>query len=146
MSNNDIGTTIEAVLALPATFDATGFAALTFVKINGLVSIGEMGDDHASIPVPDLETGRSKTMKGELTGTTSPLVFREIKNDAGQSLAKTITASRDECSFKITEPNGDVYYLAGVAMSYKRSERSVSSYAGFSFQITNNYDLVEVAA
>ena len=143
MSNNDIGTTIEAVQALPATFDVAGYEALTFVKVNGLVSIGELGDDHAGIAVPDLETGRSKTVKGELTGTTSPITFRQVDADTGQALMKTICAGRAESSFKITEPNGDIYYVSGVGMSYKRMERSVSSYAGFSCQITNNYDVVE---
>jgi hypothetical protein len=142
MSTTDIGTTIAISTGIPATFDEAGYEAMTWTPVPGLVSIGEVGDDHASIQVPDLETGRSKTLKGELTGTTTPLAFREIAGNAGQAAMKAACATRGEYSFRIAEPDGAERYLSGVAMSYKRNARNNTSYAGFTCSITNNYDEV----
>ncbi|MCC0013871.1 MAG: hypothetical protein H6881_08335 [Rhodobiaceae bacterium] len=147
MSTADIGTKFYIADGLPATFDQTGYEALTWVQVKGLVSIGEFGDDHAPISVPDLETGRSKTIKGEKTGTNSAVAFREIVADAGQGdMDDAAAAATGEYSFKIVDPSGAVVYASGVVMSPKRSERSASSYAGLSYVITNNYDVVKVAA
>ncbi len=150
MSTSDIGTTIEIASGVPATIDAAGYAALTYVKAEGLVSVGSIGDSHASINVPDLETGRTGTKKGAVTGTATPVVFRDIlvagTRDQGQTNFKEAAKSRDEYSFKVTDPDGAIDYVSGVVMNHNRNERTDSSYAGFSVDITNNYEPVEVAA
>lgn len=147
MSTNDIGTTLAIATGIPATNDEAGFEALTWAAIGGLVSVGEIGDEHETINVPDLTTGRIRVMKGAAVGTSVSIALREIVGNAGQAAAKAAAeALGAEYSFRITEPGGAVQYIAGVAHSWKRTERSTGSYAGFTFAVTTNYTTVEVAA
>jgi hypothetical protein len=143
MSTNDIGTTIAIATGLPATFDEAGYEALTWVNVAGLQSVGEVGDEHETISVPDLTLGRIRQIKGAATGTTIPVALREVPSDAGQTAAEAAAkAAGGEYSFRIGEPGGKEQYVSGVAMSWKRNERSTGSYAGFTFSVTTNYPTV----
>lgn len=143
MSTNDIGTTFAIATGVPATFDEAGYEAMTWVNIGGLVSIGEVGDDHETISVPDLTLGRIRTIKGAATGTTIPVALREVLADAGQTAAQTAAkAAGGEYSFRVGEPGTVEQYFSGVCMSWKRTERSTGSYAGFTFSVTTNYPTV----
>jgi hypothetical protein len=143
MSTNDIGTTLAIATGLPATFDEAGYEAMTWVNIAGLVSIGEVGDDHETISVPDLTLGRIRTIKGAATGTTIAIALREVLLDAGQAAAEVAAkAAGGEYSFRVGEPAGKEQYFSGVCMSWKRTERSTGSYAGFTFSVTTNYPTV----
>lgn len=151
MSNTDIGTTIAIAPGVPATFDGAGFAALTWVNIVGLVSIGELGDDNETVSVPDLTAGRIRTLKGAATGTTVAIALRAPLSGeivTGQTDAKAAATANDssEYSFRITDADGNIEYVAGVAMSWKRTERSTSSYEGYTFSVAANYPVVYVAA
>ena len=151
MSNTDIGTTIAIATGVPATFDEAGYEAMSFVNIVGLVSIGELGDEHESISVPDLTAGRIRTLKGAATGTTVAIALRAPLSGevvTGQTNAKTAATANggQEHSFRILDASGNAEYVSGVAMSWKRSERSTSSYEGYSFSLTANYPVVYVAA
>jgi hypothetical protein len=143
MSTNDIGTTLAIATGIPATFDEAGYEAMTWVNIGGLVSIGEVGDEHETITVPDLTLGRIRTIKGAAVGTTIPVALREVLSDAGQTAAQAAAkGAGGEYSFRISEPGGTEQYVSGVAMSWKRTERSTGSYAGFTFSVTTNYPTV----
>ncbi len=145
MSTNDIGTTIAIATGAPATIDQAGFEALTFVAVNGLVSVGEVGDDQETITIPDVTAGRNRTIKGVKTGTTIAIALREVPADAGQAAAKTASdALGGEHSLRITEPGGTIQYIAGPVTGWKRNERSTTSYAGFTYNITTNYADVSV--
>lgn len=143
MSTNDIGTTLAIATGVPATFDEAGYEALTWVNIAGLVSIGEVGDDHETISVPDLTLGRIRTIKGAAVGTTIAIALREVPLDAGQVAAEAAAkAAGGEYSFRVSEPAGKEQYFSGMTGSWKRTERSTGSYAGFTFQATTNYPTV----
>lgn len=149
MSTADIGTTLHIATGVPATFDKAGYEALTWVKVGGIQSIGQIGETNATIEVPDLETGRTQIKKGAGTGTTIDITIREIAADAGQVALKAACATdeRAEFSFKASEPDGGpVEYWSGVAMSFTRTERSTTSYAGFTAQTVNNYGSVNATA
>jgi len=143
MSINDIGTTLAIATGLPATFDETGYEALTWVVIGGLVSIGEVGDDHETISIPDLTAGRIRTIKGAATGTTIQVSLFEVPSDAGQAAAELAAKGPGgEYSFRVSDVAGADQYFSGVAMSWKRTERSTGSYAGYTFSVTTNYATV----
>lgn len=148
MSINDIGATIYVATALPATNDASGFEALTWVKVNGVQSIGELGIAHEGIDVPDLQTGFTSQVKGAASGLDATLVFRTVASDTGQDNLKTAAESdAGTASIKIGYGTGTsqalqtgdaVTYVQGIAHSYRRRERSITSHAGFSVVFRNN--------
>ena len=145
---NDIGKTIYVATAAPATNDAAGFEALTWVKVNGIQSIGDRGIAHAGIDVPDLQTGFTSQVKGAGSGVDTSLVFRTVASDTGQGNLKTAAESDDGVlSVKIGEGSGTaqalvtgdpVEYAAGIVHSYRPREASVTSHKGFSVVFRNN--------
>lgn len=147
MSTNDIGTKLFIATGLPVAFTEASYKLLTWVEIKGLVSIGEFGDDHETISVPDLTGGRNKIIKGAKAGATCPVAVREIilatVVDPGQVAALAASLSRSEYSFKQQDADTTrIIFSSGVLMSWKRTERSLSSYAGFTFSLTTNYDSI----
>jgi len=151
MSINHIGTKIAIATGVPATFDDTGFGAMTWVEdAEGTVTIGAVGDTHETITVPDITTGRNMTLKGAVTGDTINVAIsrkRQADNSRleGQAAMKAAAqASGGEYSFKVTETDGTIQYFAGNVMNWKETERSSTSYAGNTFDVTINYDVVDV--
>lgn len=139
MSTSDIGTLLAIATGLPATANEAGYEALTWVNVAGLQSVGQIGDAHAVINVPDLATGRSEKLKGEVTGAAVPVVLREVAADAGQAAVLAACASTSgSYSWRISEPGTAEQYISGPAHSWLRNERSVTSYAGFTFTIEQN--------
>lgn len=90
MSQSNIGKSIYVATALPATNNEAGFDALTWVKVNGLQSIGSLGVTHANIDVPDLETGFTAGVKGAGTGNDVAMTFRNVASDTGQGNVRTL--------------------------------------------------------
>lgn len=147
MTTNDIGWAVYVDDDLPATNNDAGFEALTWVRVNGVQSIGEFGFVHAGIDVEDLGSGFTQQVKGMGSGMETPMVFREVAGDTGQTNMKTIADSQEGlCSIKLvkqgnaaTPATGDpVFYAQGIAHSYKFREKSGSSHSGFSVVFRNN--------
>ncbi|MDZ7904599.1 MAG: hypothetical protein U5N55_01535 [Cypionkella sp.] len=146
MSKNDLGTIVAIATGLPSTFDESGYEAMTWVNIAGLQSIGEVGDEHETISVPDLTGKRIRTIKGAAIGATIPIALYEVDSDAGQAAAELAAKGSDgEYSFRVSGPGTKKQYFSGVCMSWKRTERSTGSYAGYTFSVTTNYATVMVA-
>lgn len=153
MSVNHIGTTLAIATGRPATNDAAGFAALTWVQAaEGIVSIGAIGDTNETITVPDITTGRNMTLKGAVTGDTVSVAMSRKRQASGALQAAqaafkaAATSMGGEYSLRIVEPGagGVTQYIAGVPMNWKETERSTSSYAGFTFDFAINYAPVDV--
>jgi len=148
MSTNDIGWTVYIDDAHPATNNAAGFEALTWVKVNGIQSIGERGIAHNGIDVPDLQTGFTMQVKGAASGVDTTLVFREVAGDTGQGNLKTAAENEDGIlSVKLVLGTGaaqapvtgdKVHYAQGIVHSYRPREKTDSSHAGFSVVFRNN--------
>jgi len=147
MSNNtDLMKTLFIATGLPATYDETGYEALTWAQVKGVVDIGEIGGGHATIEVPDLETGRNLSKKGAVTGSSVPVTMREIAADAGQVALKaacqSMAAVDDEYSFYTVDVAGVKEFWAGTPHSWKRRASSMTSYAGFTCTIEMDTETV----
>lgn len=153
MTRSHIGKTIYVAAALPATNTAAGFDALTWVKVNGLQSVGSLGVSHAAIDVPDLETGFNGRLKGAASGNDVDAAFRAIDGDAGQASVETLaTGPSGECSIKIVRGSGasnapvlgdPVEYAQGYLHSYVDIEKSDSTHEGFTVKFQQNAHTVK---
>lgn len=147
-TKNNIGKTLYISAALPATNDATGFAALTWTKVNGVQSLPQLGVAGANIDVPDLQTGFTSGVKGAMSGNESTATFRKVLSDTGQALAKTTANSAEGiCSVKIVRgtaanqapQTGDlVQYAQGYLNSYLEIQGDTSTHEGFSTAFKQN--------
>lgn len=154
MTANLIGTTIWGAAAVPATNDAAGFEALTWVQIKGLQTAPVLGVSHANTDIPDLQSGFTKGAKGAGTGDDSEATFRKVAGDPGQALIET--AANDPqgiFSVKIVKRGsgadnmpaaGDaVEYAQGYTHSFKDNQATDSNHEGFSVNFKQNDSTVK---
>lgn len=144
-------TSIKKRLFISATPAATktlvGYTALTWVQVKGIVTLGQLGFNHATIEAPDLETGIITTLKGARTGTGASMAFRAIAGDTGQAAIATANNAETEVSIQIVAPRGTTSdYWTGVIHSLVDNEASVTSYEGATFTFVPNYAVVRGAS
>lgn len=150
MTGSHIGKTIYVAEALPATNNKAGFEALTWVKVNGVQTLPQLGVSHNNIDVPDLQTGFTKGIKGAGAGNDSTITFRMVAADAGQADIRGLANAGGTAgagSIKIVKGSGPmqapatgdpVQYAQGYFHSYLEIQGDDSSHEGFSVNFKQN--------
>jgi hypothetical protein len=143
-----IGKTIFLAMAAPATNTSGGFEALTWVKVNGLQVLPQLGVSHSNIDVPDLQTGFTLGIKGAGAGMDSQMSFRIVSGDQGQTNLKLVADSASGvCSVKIVRGTGalqapalgdETQYATGYAHSYQEVQGTDSAHEGFTVNFKQN--------
>ncbi len=113
------GTTISIVGGDPATFDATGFAALVWVPIGKITNAGEFGKTFQLITNNYLSQRGDEKRKGTFNDGQLNLDV-DIKTDLGQAACETALDSDDDHNFKIAFKNGLTYYVRGQVVSFSK--------------------------
>ncbi|MCT4369116.1 hypothetical protein CLG85_001660 [Yangia mangrovi] len=153
MSDSHIGATLYISTTLPATNNAAGFEALTWVQVNGLIQEPQLGKTDAMIDVPNLTTGFTKAVKGAGTGMDSQAQFEDVASDAGQTaLIAAAQSYPGACAVKVGYGTGTdnalqsgdpVVYAQGIAHSHQRNQGTTTSYKGFQVGFRQNATAVE---
>ncbi|MBR9841434.1 MAG: hypothetical protein GYB50_26810 [Rhodobacteraceae bacterium] len=153
MSDSHIGATLYISTTLPATNDAAGFEALTWLQVNGLIQEPQLGKTDAMIDVPSLTTGFTTAVKGAGTGMDTQAQFSDVASDAGQAaLIAAAKAYPGSLAVKVGYGTGtanalqtgdDVVYAQGIAHSHQRNQGTTTSYKGFQVGFRQNAVAVE---
>lgn len=134
----------------PATNDAAGFEALTWVRVAHPVTGPSFGLTHANIDVPNLETGFTLGAKGAGSGTDSTMSFATVADDQGQADLKTLGEAGGASGYgsvkiaRIATANAEpasgaaVQYATGYFHSYTENAADTTSYEGFSVNFKQN--------
>jgi hypothetical protein len=140
------GTTIGIVAAAPATYDETGYEALTFVTIGEVTDLGEFGRSYNLVTHNPIDTRSTRKYKGSYNEGSMALTLGLDTDDAGQILAKAASLSDSDYSFAVTTQNGDKYYFRAQCMSFMVNLGSVDSItsANITLEITSNDDGVGI--
>lgn len=148
MTKSHIGKSIYFATAAPATHDDTGFEALSWVKVNGVQQLPQLGVSHADIDVPDLESGITNRLKGAGTGQQSQMTFRKVASDTGQGNLQTAAEGHPGTgSVKIILATGTggipatgdvVQYATGYVKDFVEVQGTETSHEGFSVQFQQN--------
>lgn len=147
MTQTSIKKRVYISTTLPASQTLAGYTALTWTKIGGIFTVGQLGFNHATIEAPDLETGITKTLKGARSGTGAQIAFREITGDAGQAAVNAANEGELEVAIQVVDPDGTTSdYWTGVIHSLLDNEASVTSYEGGTFTFVPNYARVRGAS
>lgn len=125
--HSSAGTSLKVSAATPATFDATGYNALTFTTVGEVVDLGEFGREYNLITHNPIATRGTQKLKGSFNEGSISLQLGLDTDDAGQVLLKAAVASDSNYSFLVTTQNGDKYYFQAKAMSFKTGVGSVDS-------------------
>lgn len=117
-STTAAGTAIGISAATPATFDAAGYAALTFTEIGNVEKLGPIGPTFAKVEFKPLK-GPTKKFKGSVDyGSLNPSLAHD-DSDAGQTLLRTAANNLTTLySFKVTYPDNAIRYFQGRVFGY----------------------------
>ena len=113
-STTAAGSTLAICAAAPATKDAAGFGALTFIEIGGVEKIGAFGASFEKVEFQPLK-GPKEKYKGPVDyGALQPSV-RLDSADAGQTLLQTSSDDESQTlySFRVTLPDGAKRFFQG---------------------------------
>lgn len=138
-----VGATLGVVAATPATEDAAGFGALTYVAVGKLISIGETGDEAEDVTVP-LLAGRTLHLNGAKDGGARDFAYQYELTDPGQVILRAQNNGQTTVSFKITDPDGKIEYFHGLVANLKMAERTSSAYKGQKGQLRVNSAVITV--
>lgn len=113
------GSTIALSAGVPATFDGSGYAALTYTVLGEVTDLGEFGREYALITHNPIGNRGTVKKKGSFNEGQMTLQLALDTDDAGQILAKAAALSDNPYAVKITLAQGDVYYVRVLVMSFK---------------------------
>ena len=120
------GALLSISSTLPATYDATGFTALTFVPIHEISDMGELGIEFKEVNHMSLDTRSTTKRRGSWDAGTMQLVLGRVVTDAGQ--AALIAALNNDASsaFSVYFPQTSTHiYFTAQVLSYKTKVGSV---------------------
>lgn len=134
------GTLLKISAGTPATYDSTGYAALTYTTIGEVTDLGEFGRQYNVIKHNPIATRGTAKRKGSFDEGTLNIKVALDTDDAGQILAKAAAASDNNYSIQIVAQGGDKYYMQAQVTSFKTIFGSVDNMksASIDLEITTN--------
>ncbi len=134
------GSTLKISASSPATYDVTGYAALTYTTVGEVTNLGEFGREYALVTFTSVGTRGTIKKKGSFNEGTIDLQLGLDTDDAGQVIVKAASLSDNNHSFEVTTQNGDKYYFQAQVMSFKVGVASVDDItsASVSLELTTN--------
>jgi hypothetical protein len=120
---SSVGTLVSVSTNAPATYNSTGFAALTWSACGELAELPSYGAEAALATHTPLATGIVAKRRGSLNYGSVALTMAVSDADAGQVIlqaAAEAAAGADALvSVKVVLVNGEIQYFTSQVMSYK---------------------------
>lgn len=120
---SSVGTIVSVSSTAPATYDATGFAALTWSACGELADLPAFGAEAALATHTPLKTGIVAKRRGSLNYGSVTLTMALSEVDTGQAILQTkgsaAAGQSASVSCKVALVNGDIQYFTAQVMSYK---------------------------
>lgn len=140
------GTTIAISATQPATFDAAGYAALTYTEIAEVSNLGEFGRVYNEVTFNPLATRQTVKRKGSFNEGNMSMELARDPEDAGQSILITAVNSDLSPSFLVTSQDGTKFYFTAQVMSYTANVGTVDNIFMSAAALSLDNPVVEVAA
>lgn len=118
-TQSSAGAVLKVSASTPATFDGTGYAALSFTTVGEITNFGEFGRVYQLIKHNPVATRGTQKKKGSYDEGSMALQMALDTDDAGQILMKAAVNSDSAYSFLVQMQNGDKYYMQGLVMDFK---------------------------
>ena len=120
---SSVGTIVSVSSTAPATYDATGFAALTWSQCGELADLPAFGSEAALATHTPLKTGIVAKRRGSLNYGSVTLTMALSDADTGQAILQTkgsaAAGASASVSVKVALVNGDIQYFTAQVMSFK---------------------------
>lgn len=138
------GTTIGISAALPATYDQTAFAALTYTEIGEVSDLGEFGREYNVVKFNPLKDRRTVKRKGSFDDGTVQVQLAKAATDAGQILLKSAVNSDASHSVKIVLQDGTTFYFTAQVSSSTVNVGNVDQITSSTFKLEIDNDIIEI--
>ena len=144
---------ISTTSTAPATYDSTGYAALTYSEIGSIESISGFGDESTEVTFDELGDGRTKKLKGQRNSGNMELMMGLDDEDAGQGYVRTAEANNttNDWHFKVEVPNSlgvanAIRYFSGKVMSVRETYDTANNVIKLNTTVGINTPIVVVDA
>lgn len=121
------GVLISVSVATPATFDAAGYAALTYTNIGEITDGGSHGRVYAVVSHKPIGNRAEQKFKGSFNEGQKTIQVGIDDDEPGQLIVKAGVKSDANYSFKVTYQGGSVDYFQAKVMSFVKATGSVDS-------------------
>ena len=121
------GSTFKVSATAPATYDVSGYAALTWTAVGEITDLGEFGREYTLVTHNPINTRITQKFKGSYNEGKMSLKLGLDTDDAGQVLMKAGSTSDAARFFEVTDQKGDKYYFPAMVMTWKVGLASVDS-------------------
>lgn len=118
-TQSSAGSVLKITASTPATFDASGYNALSFTTVGEITNFGEFGRAYQLIRHNPVASRGTQKKKGSYDEGSMALQMALDTDDAGQVLMKAARDSDNAYSFLVQTQNGDKYYFQGLVMDFK---------------------------
>lgn len=136
------GTTLHVAAAAPATYDAAGFAALTWVKVGEIVDLGSYGKKYNLVTHNPIDDRKTVKRAGSYNNGTMSVKMARVPANAGQTIL--VDNQGEIISVKITLQDATVNYFQAVVMGYATEIGSVDTITSATVDLEVTEDVVEV--
>lgn len=140
------GTKLLISAAIAATYNATGFAALTWTEIGEVSEMGEFGRQYNLVTFNTLGDRRTVKRKGSYNDGTIACQMARVPDDAGQAILTTAVDDDDSYSVKIILQDGTIFYTTAQIMSYTTNIGNVDQITSATVNLEIDNDIIEVPA
>lgn len=113
-----VGTQLRVSTSAPATYDAAGYAALTYTKVAEITDTGEHGPTLSITDHVPVDTGIAQQFPGTTSLGQKTLTLGQDRTDAGQAILKTALNNKQRLSVEIEYPGGDFDYFPAYVTSF----------------------------
>jgi len=113
-----VETTISVSASLPATFDDTGYAALTFSAIGEVTDWTPGGQVYNVVTSNPIAQRSTDKYKGTFNNGADSITVNRDDDDAGQVIIQAALTSDADQSFEVTYQDGTIDYFTGKVVSF----------------------------
>ena len=112
------GSVVSISAGVPATYDQTGFEALTFTGLGEVISVGSRGRTYNDVTYTSFAERGTIHRKGAFDEPEMPIEIGADRTDAGQLIMSTASKSDSLYAIKIEYNNGEVDYFQCLVFSF----------------------------
>jgi hypothetical protein len=133
------GAVISVSAGVPATYDSTGFAALSYTAIGEITDAGEFGRVYNLVTHNPVGNRKTVKKKGSYNDGQMTLQMARDKADAGQIILQTASTSDANFAFKVVLQSG-----TGATCYFQAQVMSLTTNLGTVDQIVGATCVVEL--
>lgn len=147
---SSVGTIVSVSATAPATYNATGFGALTWSACGELSDLPAFGAEAALATHTPLQTGIVAKRRGSLNYGSVTLTMAASADDDGQAVLQAKgeagAGSDASVSVKVELVNGEIQYFTAQVMSYKTNVGNADAITMAEVTLEIDNSVVKVAA